>query len=266
MNTHIFSCLCRITGLVGSLMFSGVLWAQEYKEVKRFSVESVRQAVAVDTQFFYSIDNSRIARYTPDGNLQQVWEESEPKRIKHMNSGIIVGDKLYCAHSNYPEVPMASSIEVFDKYSLTHIESISLGIGIGSCTWILPKTNGWYVFFAHYDRNGGEPGRGVEWSQLVEFDTEWRRMKAWTLPDSLIAEIKPYSLSGAIMKDGMFYCTGHDEKKCYLLAIPDRGMQLEWKGSVSIPFAGQGIDMDAEGHLWGIDRKGKYILKSALSD
>ena len=56
--------------------------------------------------------------------------------IIHLDSGVIVDGKLYCAHSNYPGIPMTSSIEVWDPSTLEHIESHSFGIFRGSCTWV----------------------------------------------------------------------------------------------------------------------------------
>lgn len=237
-------------------------YPQDYIQEKQYRVHSAKQAVAVDGTFFYVIDNSKITKYTLQGEQAGMWEDTDPERIKHLNSGLVIAGKLYCAHSNYPDVPMASSIEVFDTETMTHDSSISLGIDIGSCTWILPAKEGWYVFFAHYDGNGKESGKDVSWSQLVEYDNQWRRKQGWVLPKDLIEEIKPHSLSGAVLIGNVFYCTGHDARKCYLLELPDRGMRLKWINTINIPFHGQGIAVDPEGNLWGIDRKDKLVIKA----
>lgn len=233
-----------------------------YTIEKVYPVRSGSQAVAVDKNNFYAISNREIGKYTLDGEWIAEWAETDRQKIKHMNSGVVVRGKLYCAHSNFPEVPMASSIEVFDTQTMRHIESISLGISIGSCTWILPKKNGWYVFFAHYDKGGKEPDRDARWSQLIEYDKKWNRKRGWTLPDSLLEEVRPHSLSGAVLIDGVLYCTGHDKQEAYLLRIPDRGMNLEWTDTINIPCKGQGIALDKDGCLWGIDRKNKQVVKS----
>lgn len=244
------------------LSVTSVAYSQDYRLEKTFKVRSARQAVAVDRDFFYTVCNREVNKYTLSGEWVAGWKESDTEKIKHLNSGIVIDGKLYCAHSNYPEVPMASSIEVFDVETMQHLESISLGIDIGSCTWVIPKENGWYVFFAHYDKNGKEPGKDATWSQLIEYDKRWVRLRGWTLPKTLLEKTRPNSLSGAVMIDGRFYCTGHDEQEAYILNLPDRGMNLEWSGTVNIPFKGQGIALDEDGNLWGIDRKESLVLKA----
>ena len=237
--------------------------AQQYVEVASFDAYTARQAVAVDNEFFYAINNTMIVKYNRQGDsiTSQSYAQSSPlPGLKHLNSGIIVNGKLYCAHSNYPELPMVSSIEIFDTETLDHTGSISFGIDVGSCTWILPCKDGWYVFFAHYEKM--QPGRDVSWSQLVNFDFKWSKTQAWVLPKELLPKVSPYSLSGAILIDGVFYCTGHDAKECYLLKIPDKGPYLEWKGTVSVPFEGQGIAVDESGDLWGISRKRKKVVSA----
>lgn len=239
-----------------------------YKEVKRFRAQYANQAVAADGKYVYAIQNTHITKFTQDGDSITTWHEPNKERIRHINSGIVIGHKLYCAHSNFPKTPMASSIEVFDTRTMQPIESISLGRNIGSCTWVVPGKKCWYVFFAHYDRHdpkhGGEEGKDVSYSQLVQFDKKWRRQQSWILPKALIEEIRPTSLSGGILIGDVFYCTGHGAGKCYLLKLPRYGMTMEWIGTIEIPFDGQGIAQDKKGNLWGIIRKEKQVLKAEL--
>ena len=72
------------------------------------------------------------------------------------------------------------------------------------------------------------------------------------------------SLSGGLFIDGKFYCTGHDARKLFILEFPPYGMRLRWTDTIDIPFNGQGIALDEEGNLWGIDRKKKLVLQSDL--
>lgn len=236
----------------------------KYKEVKRFHAKYANQAVAVDNKYVYTIQNNHISKFTHDGDSITTWSQPDKNIIRHINSGIVIGHKLYCAHSNYPKVPMASSIEVFDTRTMKHIETISLGRNIGSCTWVVPGKKCWYVFFAHYDKNGGEPGKDASWSQLVKFDKKWRRQQAWIVPADLIEDVRPTSLSGGILVDDVFYCTGHGAGKMYMLRLPEQGMTLNWIGTATIPFDGQGIARDKKGNLWGIIRKEKAVLKAEL--
>jgi hypothetical protein len=81
---------------------------------KTYDVPAARQAVAVDAEHFYVINNSSITRHRKrDGLLVNTWEDQD-SLIHHLNSGIIINGRLYCINSNYPELPMVSSLEVFD--------------------------------------------------------------------------------------------------------------------------------------------------------
>ena len=144
----------------------------------------------------------------------------------------------------------------------------SLGIEYGSCTWVVPGEDCWYVCFAHYDTNGesvdGKVIRDASWTQIVQYDKDWRKLQGWILPPELIEEIRPMSLSGGLFIDGKFYCTGHDARKLFILEFPPYGMRLRWTDTIDIPFNGQGIALDEEGNLWGIDRKKKLVLQSDL--
>ena len=237
-------------------------YAQQFIEVARFKAAAAKQAVAVDDKYFYAIDNTTIVKYDMNGDSVGAWVNTVDNPLKHINSGIVVGNKLYCAHSNYPDIPMASSIEIFDTKTMRHEKTISFGIETGSCTWVLPGRNCWYVFFAHYENRSQQPNRDVSWSQLVKYNKDWTKIEAWVLPKDLLPRVRPYSLSGGVLIDDVFYCTGHDAKECYLLKIPDKGYALEWIGTVPIPFEGQGIAVDEEQNLWGISRKVREVIKS----
>ena len=234
------------------------------REVQRFHAENAVQGVAVDGKYFYAIQNTRISKYTIHGDSITTWTEPGSQSIFHLNSGVVIGHKMYCAHSNYPRVPMASSIEIFDTRTMQHLETVSLGIDVGSCTWVVPGKKCWYVFFAHYDKKADELDKDASWAQLVQYDRKWRRLRAWILPPALVKEVRPNSLSGGIYMNDTFYCTGHDAGKCYLLRIPSIGMMLEWNSTIEVPFEGQGLAVDPKGNLWGIERRNKTVIKSIL--
>jgi hypothetical protein len=103
----------------------------------------------------------------------------------------------------------------------------------------------------------------VSWSQLVKYDKKWRRLEAWILPKELIEELHPNSLSGGVLVDDTFYCMGHDNEKCYLMKLPKYGMQLDWVGTINVPIAGQAIDIDKDGNMWGINRKNRQVIKAS---
>jgi len=237
-------------------------------EVRRYPAPEAHQSVAVDKEFFYAIDGDAIAKYEKSsGKRVGLWKEKEGGPIKHMNSGLIMGNLMYCAHSNYPEVPMASSIEVFDTRTMEHVDTHSLGIFVGSATWVEFRDNSWWVCFAHYKgKSNDEPMRDPRWTSLIRFDKQWRQTGGWIFPPSVIERFGNYSCSGGVFrKDGLIYATGHDNAECYLLRLPKAGSVLELVQTFAIPNQGQGIALDPSGLLWGIDRKTKEVVVSKLS-
>ena len=253
--------------LFGVLAFAvGKAMSQDYHIVETFSCPNATQGVAVDDESFYAISNQSISKYSLKGDSITTWSESDPRLIKHFDGGIVVDGLLYCSHSNYPEVPMASSIEVFDPRTMRHVRTISLGIDSGSCTWVVRGVDCWYVCFAHYDRSGhnagGEVLKDASWTQIVQFDNDWHRLQGWILPKELLDELHPHSLSGGLFIDGKFYCTGHDAQKLFVLEFPPYGMRLQLTDTIGIPFHGQGIAIDSRGALWGIDRTKKQVCKA----
>lgn len=252
------------------LLASAGLYAQTlrpaFEKTFSFPAKDATQGIAADENYVYAISNSSITKFTKDGDSLLTWQEKDKRLIRHFDGGIIIDGLLYCSHSNFPEVPMASSIEIFDPETLSHIKTISLGIEYGSCTWIVRGDDCWYACFAHYDKSGGTAGgellHDVSWSQIVQFDNSFRRLQGWILPQELIEQLRPNSLSGGLFIDGKFYCTGHDAKKLFILEFPPYGMRLQWTGTIDIPFKGQGIALDPQGYLWGIDRKSHMIIKA----
>lgn len=242
--------------------------AQGYQQVAAFACPQATQGVAVDDNYFYAIGNQVIAKYSKDGRFVQEWREENRELITHFDGGIVIDGLLYCSHSNYPDVPMASSVEVFDTKDLSHVKTISLGIDVGSCTWVLKGDGCWYLGFAHYDISGGHYGgemmKDASWSQIVQYDQQWHKVQAWILPKALLDELRPNSISGALYIDGKFYCAGHDATKLFILEFPPYGMRMLYTGSIDMPMHGQGIAMDSEGFLWGIDRKTRTVIKSKL--
>jgi len=246
------------------VVFAG-LSGQDYHLSGSFNCPEANQGVAVDDDYFYGIGNRQIAKYTKEGKFVASWKEEDTNLIRHFDGGIIVDGLLYCSHSNFPEVPMASSIEVFDPLDLTHVRTVSLGIEYGSCTWVVRGDDCWYACFAHYDKSdpgaGGEMFHDNSWSQIIQFDGQWRKLQAWIIPKEVLEICKPHSLSGGLFVDGKFWCTGHDAQELFILEFPPYGMKLRWTGSIKIPIKGQGVALDSDGFLWGIDRKTKSVIK-----
>ena len=237
---------------------------REAREVRRIRAPEARQGVAADSGFLYAIDNRRIGKYDKrTGARVGGWEDPPGGRIKHLDGGVVIEGRLYAAHSNYPELPMTSSIEVWDAATLRHVESHSFGVHAGSATWVDRRDGAWWVVFANYETTGGLPGRGVEWTVLERYDDQWRRTGGWTLPAALVARIRPYSNSGGVWApDGSLYLTGHDRREMYVVRLPAAGSELEWVETVRGITPGQGIALDPARPrtLYGIERASTEIV------
>jgi hypothetical protein len=235
--------------------------------VRRYAAPEAGQAVAVDATHFYAITNAKIAKYVKaTGARVAEWTEAPDGPIKHLNSGLVLDGKLYAAHSNYPETPMVSSIEIFDTATLAHVGSHSFGFGHGSATWIETRNGAWWVVFANYAGKGGEPGRGPEYSTLVRYDREWREQEAWAFPSAVVARWDGMSSSGGVWgSDGLLYTSGHHSTELYVLSLPKSGAVLDLVRIVPFASEGQGIAVDRDtGLLWSIQRKTREVLVSKL--
>lgn len=234
------------------------------KEVRRYDAPEARQAVAVDDSHFYAISNAIIGKYDREtGTRIAVWKSSSERPLRHLNSGIVHDGNLYCAHSNYPQWPETSSIEVWDTETMTHVSSQSLGIcHEGSLTWIQPIEDGWYAVFANYSKkvNDDPLAKSHRSTQLVRYDDQWRRKSGWVFPQAVLDRFNPHSCSGGSWgPDGKLYCTGHDLGEVYQLAFPKAGSTLILTQTIGASVTGQGIAFDDK-FLWGIDRpKGQVV-------
>jgi hypothetical protein len=241
--------------------------AEPLRVIKRFPTTEATQAVAVDGTFFYAIGNATIGKYDKQsGRRVAVWQEAPKGRIAHLNSGIIVGGELYCAHSNYPELPMVSSIEVFDTARMAHLRSLPLPSGLGSATWIERKGDGWWVAFAHYAGRGGEPGKGPEHTRLVRFDTDWQLRDAFSFPQEVVSRWDGMSSSGGVwIDDRRLYTSGHHAREIYVLELPRTGRGLQLREILPFESEGQGIAFDRPAKLlYSIQRRTRDVLVSKL--
>ncbi len=227
-------------------------------ELRRIPAPEANQGVVADRRYLYAIDNAVIARYDrTSGARIDAWT-GDRLLYKHMNSCSLNGRELVCAASNYPDVPMASSIERFDVATLKPIGSRSLGPGRGSLTWLQWHDGSWWACFANYSERGGEPGRDNRWTTLVRYSRDFVEQGAWLFPAALIAKFAPMSSSGGAWNaDGLLYVTGHDLKELYALRLPKAGSILEHVATFSIPTEGQAIAWDPiePRTLWSIARK-----------
>lgn len=251
--------------LLISFLIPVISSGQEDKEIRRFPVPEAKQAVAVDRHHFYAINNSTITKHNKkNGLLTAKWDGTEDG-ISHLNSGVVIKGKLYCASSNYPESPMAGSIEIFDAATLRHIGNHSFGIFTGSVTWIDKLDAYWYVGFAHYTGRGSSEGKDTRWTSVVKFSRKWQQIESWIFPENIIELFKPASNSGASWGfDGRLYCTGHDRQEIYVMEIPRTGHTLKHLKTISTPNTGQGIAFDRSVKnkkiIYGISRSENTVI------
>ncbi len=232
-----------------------------YTELRRVPAAEAKQGVAADGEFFYAITNVALGKYRKDtGERVAGWTCPEGQPLTHLNAGIVHEGRLYAAHSNYPGVPMLSSVEIWETRTLQHVGSHSFGRTDGSLTWIDRRNGRWIACFAHYGTKGGEPGRGPEWTRIVEFDDDWRQTGAWALPAGLLARIsgRGYSCSGGAFGPGGFlYVTGHDNPELYVLDFPAAGPVLDWVATIPVVAQGQAFCWDP------VDRNVIHMLSRA---
>ncbi|SEI38364.1 hypothetical protein SAMN05216327_10193 [Dyadobacter sp. SG02] len=245
-------------------------FSQTLPTVKTFDVGEAKQAVAVDAQHFYVINNSTITKHLKtDGKLVATWDGTK-EGIVHLNSGVVIKGRLYCANSNYPEIPMTSSVEIFDVKTMKHVDTHSFGIAQhGSLTWLDQKDGHWFIGFAHYAGKEASEGRDVRWTSLVKYDMEWRQVEAWVFPKNLVDLFTPKSNSGGAWGgDGLLYCTGHDRGEVYVLKLPKSGYTLQHISTLPAPIKGQGIAIDrsvvGKISLYGIQRSKHTVTVSEI--
>ena len=229
----------------------------EARIVRSWTAPEATQGVAVDRRHFYAVANSRIAKYERTSGRKVAEWRGERARFPHINHCAVLERALVCAASNFPATPMWSAVEIFDPKRMVHLRTVALGRQVGSLTWIDRKDGAWWAGFANYDGRGGEPGRGHQYTELVKFDDDWRRLESWVFPPSVLASFAPTSSSGGAWgEDGLLYVTGHDAAEVYVLRLPKGGAVLDHLATIDAPINGQAIVFDRSGErlLFGIRR------------
>ncbi|KAK4951765.1 hypothetical protein LTR10_009685 [Elasticomyces elasticus] len=247
--------------------------------VRSIKAADAVQGVAVDKDYFYSIDNFSITKHnkTTGESLLQ-WFGGKGGPIIHLDGGVVIDGIIYCPHSNYPQTPITSSVEMWNATTLEHVGSHPFGIYRGSLTWIDQDANGtFWGTFANYDRvqHGQTQPYGLTMNtQLVQFGPDWSVTRSWILPDALWGSFSPMSNSGGSFgPDGWLYITGHDDPAVYVLKVPSAGDIVVWVATISVPdIGGQGIAWDRSegrnGSLYGISRASTEVveMKAPLQD
>jgi len=245
--------------LLGATSKSGAAPALE--QIGEFTVPEANQGVGVDARHFYAVDNYVIGKYDKKtGKLLKKWQGAKSGPIVHLDSAMLMDGKLYAAHSNYPDWPMTSSLEIFDAETMEHIGSHSFGIQWGSLTWVDWHDSHWWMTFANYDRLFG-PGKTPYGHKantvMVKLTKDFRPLQSWTLPKAILDRFEDMSNSGGSWgPDGYLYLTGHDPAELYRMRLPKAGSVLELVDVIPMNIRGQGIawDRSQPGVIYGIIR------------
>jgi hypothetical protein len=243
-----------------SIAFAAIA-APVLEQVGEFAIKEANQGVGVDDKYFYAVDNQVIGKYEKkSGKLVKKWQGDAKGPILHLDSAMLMNGKIYAAHSNYPEWPMTSSVEIFDAETMAHIGSHSFGIHWGSLTWADWHQGSWWMGFANYDRLLG-PGKTPYGHKantvMVQFTPDFKPIASWTLPRELLAKFEDMSNSGGSWgPDGFLYLTGHDPAELYRMRLPKGGSILELVDVIPMNIRGQGVawDRSQPGMIYGIIR------------
>lgn len=235
-----------------------------HEELKRFKADEAKQGVAVDGDFFYAITNEAIGKYRRDtGEKVGAWQDAKDGHIKHLNAGVVLEGKLHCAHSNFPAMPMQSSVEIWDTQTMQHVQTIDLSEVGGSLTWVDQRDGAWFACFAHYAKTS-DPAR----TRVVQFDLKWQKKAEWKFPAEMIAQFgKNSSSGGSFGPGGNLFITGHDAPELYVLNPPEKDAELQWQATIPISAHGQAFawDRTKEGMLYAIERKTHEVIVSRVS-
>lgn len=230
-------------------------------QIAEFAIPEANQGIGVDQRHFYAIDDRAIGKYDKKtGKLVKRWAGEKGGPIIHLDSAMVMDGRIYCAHSNYPEWPMTSSVEIWDAETLEHVGSHSFGIDRGSLTWMDFHDGHWWMTFANYDRPFGPNKTPYGYkvaTQVVKMTPDFRVVQAWVLPKAILDRFEQMSNSGGSWgPDGFLYLSGHDPAEVYKMRLPKAGSVLELVEILPMNIRGQGIawDRSERNVLYGIIR------------
>ncbi len=221
---------------VCAAILGALLTTAAAKELRRLPAPEANQGVASDARFVYAIDDSRIGKYDKATGMRVALFEGDPNVFLHMNSCSVLATELVCAMSNFPQLPMVSSVEWFDTRTMKHLRAHSFGPTRGSLTWIDWHSGAWWACFANYDNQGGDPARDHRATMLVKYNPQFQEQEFWLFPENVLEKFGHMSASGGRWGPvGGLYVTGHDLPEMYVLQLPKAGARLEYVKTILLP-------------------------------
>ncbi len=265
--------MIRIITLAATLAISLPLFAQEAPQdvpSRKYQAPEAVEGAIVDARYFYALDHRRIVKYDKKtGARIAEWTDEEGGPIRHFSGGVVVGKLLYATHVTHPELPAASSIEIFDTRTMRHVGTRSLGVAEGQANWIDRHDNAWWICFAYYDRHKGiDPVKGTRFTQIVKFNDQWQQQGAWLIDPKLVDEkLVPNSASGGSFgPDGRLYIAAKRGAEIHALIFPKAGSTMIWQGSLPVDIQGQQFSWDRSepGVVFGSRPKEKLVTMTDL--
>ena len=257
--SFVFTCLAT-WGVASTLVAA----KRVTRPLKTYPAPEANQGVAVDAEHVYAITNKAIGKHDKaSGKKVGEWIAPPDSGVVHLNGGVVVKGKLYCAHSNWPRKPLSNTIEIWDAKTLRHIDTIAFEETSGALNWIDHRQGKWWAGVSFY----GEV-KSVEKTYVTRLDDHWKIGPRWTFPEKVIERFAPYANSGASFgPDGLLYATGHDHGEVFALRVPQKPGNLELVDVLPMKIEGQGICWDRFdlGVLYGIHRPKKEVVAARLS-
>jgi hypothetical protein len=248
-----------------------------FETIARFTTPAARQGVCADADHVYVVDDRLIAKFDMRTQAEVArFESPRDGPIIHMNSLSLHDGLLYAAHSNYPEDPMLSSVEIFDPRTLQHVRSHAFGFMPGSLTTFEWHDGAWWAVWANYSRVFGRnqrPYGNTHWTHITRHAPDMRQTAGWSFPVDVLTRSEPMSISGTSwgpalpgVPGPLLWATGHDHKEVYALSLPRQGMRLVRHATIPIEAEGQAIAWDKAdpGVLWQIIRSRREVVAQRL--
>ena len=260
-----------VSVVVGSLWATVLADTAEFQELQRFRSQDAHQGVGVGAEYVYAVGSRSITQHDKlTGTVLRRWEASGKEWI-HLDSAVVVGDRLFCAHSNFPLLPMTGSVEVYDATTLEWVSRRVWEDPPGSFTWLDWYDGSWWACFAHYNGFGGYPDKDHSLTTLVRYSSDWNELGRWRFPSEVLRRFGRYSCSGGSWVDGdRLFCTGHDAAEVYVMSLPRVGEELVLNRILELNAYGQGIAFDrtekGRSVLYSIKRRSREVVISVLRE